>query len=126
MNPIDYVESVKERLSTDSIILSFDVIREFANLYEGFIRVRANLTNGDILDFSEFVKQEDELEVVSYRYQWLNQNKEHVRRWDNALHFPKLKNFPHHIHVKEDDVISGKPIDIFGVLDEIGKELKNS
>ena len=124
MNPIDYVESVKERLSTDSIILSFDVIKEFANLYEGFIRVRANLINGDILDFSEFVKQEDELEVVSYRYQWLNQNKEHVRRWDNALHYPKLENFPHHVHIKEDDVISGKLIDICGVLDEIGKTLK--
>lgn len=124
MNPIDYVESVKERLSTDSIILSFDVIKEFANLYEGFIRVRANLINSDILDFSEFVKQEDELEVVSYRYQWLNQNKEHVRRWDNALHYPKLENFPNHVHIKEDDVISGKLIDIFGVLDEIGKTLK--
>jgi len=126
MNPIDYVESVKERLSTDSIILSFDVIKEFANLYEGFIRVRANLINGDLLDFSEFIKQEDELEIASYRYQWLDQNKQHIRRWDNTPHFPKLKNFPHHIHVKEEDVISGKPIDIFGVLDEIGKELKNS
>jgi len=124
MNPIDYVESVKERLSTDSIILSFDVIKEFANLYEGFIRVRANLINGDLLDFSEFIKQEDELEIASYRYQWLDQNKQHIRRWDNTPHFPKLKNFPHHIHVKEDDVISGKPIDIFGVLDEIGKALK--
>jgi hypothetical protein len=69
MNPIDYIASVKERLSTDAIVLSFDVIREFANLYEGFIRVRANLTNGDILDLSEFVKQEDELEAVSYRFQ---------------------------------------------------------
>jgi len=48
MNPIDYVESVKERLSTDSIVISFDIIREFANLNEGFIRARANLTNGDI------------------------------------------------------------------------------
>ena len=124
MNPIDYVESVKERLSTDSIILSFDVIKEFANLYEGFIRVRANLINGDLLDFSEFIKQEDELEIASYRYQWLDQNKQHIRRWDNTPHFPKLKNFPHHIHVREDDVISGKPIDIFGVLDEIGKTMK--
>jgi hypothetical protein len=48
----------------------------------------------------------------------------HIRRWDNTPHFPKLKNFPHHIHVKEDDVISGKPIDIFGVLDEVGKAMK--
>ena len=124
MNPIDYVESVKERLSTDSIVLKFDVVREFSNLYEGFLRVRATLTNGDTLDLSEYVKQEDELEVVSYRYQWLDQSKRHIRRWDNALHYPKLENFPHHVHTSESDVISGKPIDIFGVLDEIGKALK--
>lgn len=35
MNPIEYVESVKERLSTDSIVLRFEVLREFANLNEG-------------------------------------------------------------------------------------------
>jgi hypothetical protein len=123
MNPIDYVESVKERLSTDSFVVSFEIIREFANLNEGFIRVRANLTNGDILDLSEFVKQETELEIISYRYQWLDKNKRHIRRWDNALHFPKLENFPHHIHISEDDVISGRPVNIFDVLDEIGKTL---
>ena len=119
MNPIEYVESVKERLSTDSIVVSFDIIREFSNLNEGFIRARASLTNGDILDFSEFVKQANDLELVSYRYQWLDKNKRHIRRWDNALHYPKLKNFPHHIHMGENEVVSGAPINIFAVLDEI-------
>lgn len=75
MNPIDYIESVKERLSTDSIVVSFDIIREFSNLNEGFIRARINLTNGDILDFSELTKQANDLELVSYRYQWLDRNK---------------------------------------------------
>ena len=121
MNPIDYVESVKERLSTDSIILSFDIIREFANLNEGFIRIRANLTNGDILDFSEFVKQANDLEIVSYRYQWLDKNKKHIRRWDNALHYPKLNNFPHHIHIGENEIAPGAPTNIFMILNEIAK-----
>ena len=121
MNPIDYVESVKERLSTDSIILSFDVIKEFANLYEGFIRVRANLINGDILDFSEFVKQANDLEIVSYRYQWLDKNKKHIRRWDNALHYPKLNSFPHHIHIGENEIAPGAPTNIFMILNEIAK-----
>jgi len=123
MNPIEYVESVKERLSTDSIVVSFDVIRGFANLSEGFIRVRANLTNDDVLDFSEFVKQADELETVSYRYQWLDKDKKHIRRWDNALHYPKLENFPDHIHVGETEVMPGAPINIFAVLDEIARTI---
>lgn len=103
MNPIEYVESVKERLSTDFIVINFDVIREFANLDEGYIRVRANLTNDDILDFSELIKQANDLELVSYRYQWLDKNKKHIRRWDNAMHYPKLNNFPHHIHTPTDE-----------------------
>jgi hypothetical protein len=119
MNPIEYVESVKERLSTDSIVISFDVIREFASLEEGFIRARANLTNGDILDFSEFVQWLDDLELISYRYQWMDKDKNLVRRWDNAKHFSDLENFPHHVHVNDKDVISGKPINIFEALDEI-------
>ena len=76
---------------------------------EGFIRVRANLTNGDVLDFSEFIKQADELETISYRYQWLNKDKKHIRRWDNALHYPKLENFPDHIHSGENEVMPGGP-----------------
>lgn len=47
MNPLEYLESVKERLSTDSMVARFGVIREFANLDEGFIRVRVNLVNSD-------------------------------------------------------------------------------
>jgi len=125
MNPIEYVESVKERLSTDSIVTSYDVIREFANLDEGFIRVRAILTNSDILDFSEFIKQSDTLELISYRYQWLDKNKKHIRRWDSTPHFPKLKNFPHHTHTPigeaDESVTPGAPTSIFAILDEIVK-----
>ena len=123
MNPIEYVESVKERLSTDSIVVSFEVIREFANLNEGFIRVRANLTNGDWLDFSEFIEQSDTLELVSYRYHWMDKDKNHIRRWDNALHYPNLENFPHHVHTSETDVTSGEPVNIFAVLDEIASTI---
>ena len=123
MNPIEYVESVKERLSTDSIVIRFDVIREFASLEEGFIRVRANLTNGDILDFSEFVQWLDDLELTSYRYHWMDKDKHLIRRLDNAKHFPDLQNFPHHIHISETDVTSGKLVNIFDVLDEIASAI---
>ena len=124
MNPIEYIESVKERLSTDSIIIRFDVIREHANLVEGFISVRANLTNNDLLDFSVFIKQLTTLELISYRYQWMDKDKNLIRRWDNTPHFPKLKNFPHHIHTgATDEAIPGKPVNIFAVLDEIASNI---
>jgi hypothetical protein len=124
MNPFEYIESVKERLSTDSIVLGFDISREFSNLNEAFIRVRANLINGDVLDFSELIEQETGLEIISYRFQWLDKNKQSIRRWDNAPHFPSLYNFPHHIHTGKDQVVPGKPVNIFDILDEIGKTIQ--
>jgi hypothetical protein len=124
MNPIEYVESVKARLSTDSIVVSFETLIEFANLNEGYIRVRATLTNGGFLDSAEFVKQTDVLEIASYRHQWLDEDKNLVRRWDNALHYPDLENFPHHIHKGgTGKVTPGVPTDIFAVLDEIAKTI---
>lgn len=123
MNPMEYVESVKERLSTDPIVLKFDIITEFANLNEGYIRVRANPTNGDWLDFSEFVQQSDALEFVSYRHQWMDNDKNTIRRWDNTPHYPDLENFPHHIHEGNDKAIPGKPVNIFAVLEEIASTI---
>ena len=123
MNPMEYTESVKARLSSDSIVARFEVAREFANLNEGFIRVRITLTNGDILDSSEFIKSESQ-EIVSYRHQWMDKDKNLIRRWDNALHYPNLKNFPHHIHISNgaiEDVTPGIPTNIFTILDEIAK-----
>jgi hypothetical protein len=48
-----------------------------------------------------------------------------MNRWDNAPHFPKLANFPHHIH-KEDGSVQGarKVPDFFTIMDEIEKTLK--
>jgi len=123
MNPIEYVESVKERLSTDSIVTRFDITREFSNLDEGFIRARVNLINGDWLDFSELVRLSGTLELISYRYQWLDKDKNPIRRWDNTPHFPQLKNAPHHVHVGE-QVFPGSPVNIFLVLNEIASQFR--
>lgn len=123
MNPIEYVESVKEHLSTDSIVTRFDITREFSNQDEGFIRARVNLINGDWLDFSELVRLSDTLELISYRYQWLDKDKNPIRRWDNTPHYPQLENAPHHIHIGE-QVFPGSPVNIFSVLDEIASQFR--
>lgn len=96
MNPVDYLSSVKNLLLNSPLIIGHQIIREYEGLQKSYIRARITLTDGSVLEFSEY----------------------------NTPHFPKLKHFPHHIHIKEDDVISGKPIDIFGVLAEIERMTK--
>ena len=128
MKIADYFETIKDRLLIVSFVADFKISKQVDRSKNGHFRARVTFTDNSQLEFSEFVEQnaDDEIQVVTYSYHWSDESDNIIRRWDNTPHFPKLKNFPHHIHVKEDDVISGKPIDIFGVLDEIGKELKNS
>jgi hypothetical protein len=126
MKIAEYFETIKDRLLIVSFVADFKISKQVDRSKNGHIRARVTFTDNSQLEFSEFVEQnaDDEIQVVTYSYHWSDENDNIIRRWDNTPHFPKLKNFPHHIHVKEDDVISGKPIDIFGVLVEIGKTLK--
>jgi len=125
MKIADYFETIKDRLLIVSFVADFKISKQVDRSKNGHFRARVTFTDNSQLEFSEFIEQnaDDEIQVVTYSYHWSDENDNIIRRWDNTPHFPKLKNFPHHIHVKEDDVNSGKPIDIFGVLDEIGKTI---
>ena len=126
MKIAEYFETIKDHLFIVSFVADFKISKQVDRSKNGHFRARVTFTDNNQLEFSEFVEQnaDDEIQVVTYSYHWSDENDSLIRRWDNTPHFPKIKNFPHHIHVKEDDVISGKPIDIFGVLDEIEKTLK--
>jgi hypothetical protein len=126
MNPVEYLSSIKGQLLNNPLITRHQIIREYEGLQKSYIRALLTLTDNSLLEFSEYIEEEseDEVKITDYSFQWMDKDGNQIRRWDNTPHFPKLKNFPHHIHVKEVDVISGKPIDIFGVLDEIKKAME--
>jgi len=122
MKPVNYLESVKDRLGSDSFLSGFRIIREYSNPETAHIRARIIISNGSYLEFYEYIEQvgKGELQIKTYSYHWADKDNRLIRRWDNTKHFPKLKNFPHHIHDGETgEVTSGKPINIFEVLDEI-------
>ena len=122
MNVAEYFESVKERILTDSFVLDLKILKQVDRSNNGHLPARITFSDNSILEFSEFIDQStnDEVRLVTYSYHWSDEHDNLIRRWDNALHYPNLDNFPHHIHNGETDkVTSGKPINIFEVLDEI-------
>lgn len=122
MNIAEYFESVKDRILADSFVVDFKIIKFADRSKNGHLRARVVFSDDSNLEFSEFVEQStnDEIRLVTYSYHWSGKNGNPIRRWDNANHFPKLKNFPHHIHDgRTDKVTSGAPTNIFAVLDEI-------
>lgn len=126
MNIAEYFESVKDRILADSFVIDFKILKYVDRSNNGHMRARVIFSDDSNLEFSEFIKQsaENEISLVTYSYHWSDKNDTLIRRWDNALHYPNLENFPHHIHTSEmGEAISGKPVNIFEVLDQIGSSL---
>ena len=124
MKIAEYFETIKDRLFVVSFVAEFKIVKQVDRSKNGHIRVRVIFTDNSQLEFSEFVEQNagDEIQVVTYSYHWSDENDTILRRWDNTPHFPKLKNFPHHIHDgKTDKVMPGALTNIFAILDEIAK-----
>ena len=127
MKVAEYFEAVKDHLFAASFVDDFKILKQVDRSKNGHLRARITFTDYSQLEFSEFVEQnaDDEIQLVTYSYQWLDENDNLIRRWDNTPHFPKLNNFPHHVHLTEGEVISGKPVNIFDVLDEIARTIAN-
>ena len=121
----EYHRDVKARLIADPLIRRFDIRRERQTRTDGHMRARLTLSNGDLLEFSEYVHQiEDRIEAVRYSFHWANADGTLIRRWDNAPHYPHLPQAPHGIHDGEQNKVRpGTPIHITQVLDEIAAHL---
>ncbi|MCS7221702.1 MAG: DUF6516 family protein [Anaerolineae bacterium] len=124
-----YLTTIELALVSSPIIAEYSVIRSWANTDDGYIRIRAMLTNGDFLEAAEyFTTQAGEIITVDYRHQWMDGNRELLkRRWDSTPHHPELENFPHHIHVgSEESVAPGNPVSFLELLRILESELASS
>lgn len=124
MTPAEYLDSVKERLLTDPVVIGFQVRRERHTATDGHLRVRVSLVDGSLLEFSEYAERtpDGHMQVVVYSYHWEGADGNLIYRWDNTPHFPTLPAFPHHIHDgRTGATLPGKPTDISAVLDHIGQ-----
>jgi len=82
-------------------IAGFTIIKRRVLEREGFIRVRAELSSGGFLEFSEYWQEptEDEIVRYEYTYHWQDAGGLLIQRWDNARHHPDLPHAPHHTHL---------------------------
>ncbi|MDH2915908.1 MAG: DUF6516 family protein [Gallionella sp.] len=98
-----YAESYAEEILT----------AERANL-----RIRLRFENGALLEINEaLIVENGTLKSLGYRYHFQRANNELIFRYDNTPHFPDLPSFPHHKHLRDAVVATGKP-DLLDVLKE--------
>jgi Family of unknown function (DUF6516) len=82
------------------------------------LRIRLRFDNGSLLEINEALAVVDgALTTLGYRYHFQRADGELVFRYDNTPHFPDLPGFPHHKHLRDAVLASGKP-DLLDVLQE--------
>jgi Family of unknown function (DUF6516) len=113
-----HLDDVEQAFLLSPVVRSFQVREREERLHEGFIRLRAVLSNGDLLEAFEFVvTTPDALQTLTYRIHWQQGDGRLKRRWDNAPHHKEVPTFPHHVHVGlTEHVESSEPMTILKVL----------
>jgi hypothetical protein len=118
-DPDTYLVEIEMALVSSPIVVEYRLIRSWANTDDGYIRVRATLSNGDFLEMAEyFIVQEEQIAIVDYRHQWMDATRTALhRRWDNTPDHPELDSFPHHCHIGDESyVVPSEPVSLLQVL----------
>ena len=121
----DYLKEVEKTLGL--------IEDAYAELYEEEIlasdrvnlRIRLRFNNGYLLELNEAITYEDEIRHLGYRYHLQDKEKNLVFRYDNTPHFPDMKTFPHHKHLKDKVIAADKP-PIVSVIEESKERAKIS
>lgn len=93
---------------------------------DGYLRMRTKLIDESLLEISIYCQiYEDVIRLIDYRFHWQDKDGKLKLRWDNARHHPKLKTFPHHMHMGEDErVKDSTEVDLQKILHILESELK--
>ena len=119
------IELLRGELIRNPVIASFRFLQVYIAEGVAFYRVRATLSNSDMLQLVErFEYDAQELSISKYSYHWQRQNGSLICRWDNAPHHPEISTFPHHIHDSDEtNVLPHESIDVFMVIHLIEERL---
>ena len=103
-------QSDQSLLVKSAAISHLTILNQKVAEYDGYVRIRAKLVIGGLLEFTEYIEMGNDGQMIDYVYSfhWQNEQNQLIQRWDNADHFPKLPFAPHHIHWA-DGTVTGNP-----------------
>lgn len=121
----EYLEECILILTTSPIVEHFHLIKRRETTTDGYLRIRATITDGSLLEISIYCKMAEGITQMSgYRFHWQNKEAKLIKRWDNAKHHTELKTFPDHMHIGSDEnVKESAGVDIWNVLQIIKSEM---
>lgn len=120
-----YFDRFELRLIQSPVVVSYEIRRREIAPGDGKLRIKANLTDGGIIELFVYVTETGgRIDVSKYSFHWQDANGNLKQRWDNAPHHPKLPGAPHHVHYDDDTVQGTTTIpSLFSVIAHIEETL---
>ena len=114
----EYFDRIERQLLLSPVVLALQGREREERLQEGFMRLRATLSNGDLLEAFEFVALAPAgVQTLTYRIHWQRDDGRLRRRWDNAPHHQEIATFPHRVHRDvAENVAPSEPMTILQAL----------
>jgi len=113
-----YFKKVEEQLGDfDHIIEDYILDKIVYTQEKGMVEGEVFFNDSTQLDFTEVVDT-NQKNKQKYSYQYMNEDKETIFRYDNVQHHKEIKTFPHHKHTTNGIVESKEP-NLKQILDEI-------
>ena len=126
-NADDYLAWIKSVIALCPEVVNLTILREEAQTDKGLWRYRLTLKDGSFLEMFEFFKiASEQVEIIKYSFHWQTENRELIKRWDNAPHHPEISTYPHHLHDgSEDSVFPYLSVDIEAIFRQISEHIKS-
>lgn len=129
MKAAEYLDRLEKLIVSNRLIKTSHTTERQVKRFEAYIKVRLTLVDNSILDVTEYIyaAEEDKAQVKRYSYHWMDSSNELRLRWDNVRHYPKLPDYPHHLHDRsEKNVVPSKPMTLSKVLRRIAQEIERT
>jgi len=108
-------------LKESKIVKDLDILNFVDEEDIQVIYIKAILIDNSVL----YIRELNTLTENKYSYHWQTKTEKLICRWDNALHYPQIKTFPHHKHEKtSENVLPSEEISLEQVLKTISKRIK--
>jgi hypothetical protein len=121
LNINEYIIQVESLINSFSIVSAYNLTIDRKTEDIAFISGNIEFRDGSILDFKEFCENtEHGVEKYKYAYNY-RLSSDILFRYDNAPdpNAKGLKTFPYHKHLKNNEIVESKQIDLKNVLNEI-------
>ena len=87
----NYLDVIVHDLVVSFVVSSFQVLKREVGEEDGYIRVKCNLSNGDILEFAEYIQlRKNMIYLETYSFHWQSADGNLVKRWDNVKHHKEV------------------------------------